>query len=47
MVSASVEHYLKAIHDLGEEGQAVSLSALAKELEISIVSTNEMVKKMR
>jgi len=46
MVSASVEHYLKAIHDLGGEEQAVSLSALAKELEISIVSANEMVKKL-
>ncbi len=46
MVSASVEHYLKAIRDLGGEEQAVSLSALAKELEISIVSANEMVKKL-
>ncbi len=46
MVSASVEHYLKAIRDLGGEEQAVSLSALAKELKISIVSANEMVKKL-
>ena len=46
MVSASVEHYLKAIHDLRGEEQAVSITALAKELGISIVSANEMVKKL-
>ncbi|MCK4473051.1 MAG: metal-dependent transcriptional regulator [Anaerolineae bacterium] len=46
MVSASVEHYLKAIYELRGEEQAVSLSALAEELSISMVSTNEMVKKL-
>jgi DtxR family Mn-dependent transcriptional regulator len=46
MVSASVEHYLKAIYELGREEQAVPLSALAKELAISMVSANEMVKKL-
>jgi DtxR family Mn-dependent transcriptional regulator len=45
MVSASVEHYLKAIYELGGEDQPVSLSALAEELAISPVSANEMVKK--
>ena len=46
MISASVEHYLKAIYDLGGGEQAVSLSALAEELSISVVSANEMVKKL-
>ena len=46
MVSASVEHYLKAIYELGREEQAVSLPALAEDLSISMVSANEMVKKM-
>ncbi|MBL7063486.1 MAG: metal-dependent transcriptional regulator [Anaerolineae bacterium] len=45
MVSASVEHYLKAIYVRGED-QVVSLSALAKALSISMVSVNEMVKKL-
>jgi len=46
MVSASVEHYLKAIYELGQEEHVVSLSALAEELSISMVSANEMVKKL-
>jgi len=46
MVSASVEHYLKAIYELGGEEQPVSLSALAEELAISPVSANEMVRKL-
>jgi len=46
MVSASIEHYLKAIYQLGGEEQPVSLSALAEELVISAVSTNEMVRKL-
>jgi DtxR family Mn-dependent transcriptional regulator len=46
MVSASVEHYLKAIYELRGEEQVVSLSALAEELSISMVSANEMVKKL-
>jgi DtxR family Mn-dependent transcriptional regulator len=46
MVSASVEHYLKAIYELAGEGQSTSLSALAEELAISPVSANEMVKKL-
>lgn len=46
MVSASVEHYLKAIYELKGEEQAVPLSALAQVLSISMVSVNEMVKKL-
>jgi DtxR family Mn-dependent transcriptional regulator len=46
MVSASVDHYLKAIYELAGEDQSVSLSALAEELAISPVSANEMVKKL-
>ena len=46
MVSANAEHYLKAIHELDREGQPVALSALAKELSISLVSVNEMVKRL-
>jgi DtxR family Mn-dependent transcriptional regulator len=43
---SSVEHYLKAIYELAEKDQPVALSALAEELAISPVSTNEMVKKL-
>ena len=46
MVSANVEHYLKAIYELRGEEQAVPLSALAQVLSISMVSVNEMVKKL-
>jgi DtxR family Mn-dependent transcriptional regulator len=46
MVSASVEHYLKAIYELAGKDQAVSLTDLAEELAISPVSANEMVKKL-
>ena len=46
MVSASIEHYLKTTYQLGGEDQPVSLPVLAKELAISPVSANEMVKKL-
>ncbi|TEU07878.1 MAG: metal-dependent transcriptional regulator [Anaerolineales bacterium] len=46
MVTESAEEYLEAICKLGEEGQPVALSALAKHLEISSVSANEMVRKL-
>ena len=46
MVTESIEEYLEAIYKLGEEGRPVALSALAKRLEISSVSTNEMVRKL-
>jgi DtxR family Mn-dependent transcriptional regulator len=46
MVSSSVEHYLKSIHELSDAKQSVSLSSLAEELAISPVSANEMVKKL-
>ena len=46
MLSANVEHYLRAIYDLSENDQPVSLSALAEELVVSHVSANEMVKKL-
>ena len=46
MVTESAEEYLGAICKLGEEGQPVALSALAKHLEISSVSANEMVRKL-
>jgi DtxR family Mn-dependent transcriptional regulator len=46
MASANAEHYLKTIYELGGKEGLVSLSDLAKELSISLVSTNEMVKKL-
>lgn len=46
MVTESAEEYLEAICKLGEERQPVALSALAKHLEISSVSANEMVRKL-
>jgi DtxR family Mn-dependent transcriptional regulator len=46
MISAHVEHYLKAIYELGGEKQPVSLSSLAEELAISPISANEMVKRL-
>lgn len=46
MVTESAEEYLEAIYKLREEGQPVALSALAKHLEISSVSANEMVRKL-
>ncbi len=46
MVTESAEEYLEAICKLGEEGQPVAVSALAKHLEISSVSANEMVRKL-
>jgi DtxR family Mn-dependent transcriptional regulator len=46
MVTESVEEYLEAICKLGEMGQPVAVSALAKHLEISSVSANEMVRKL-
>jgi DtxR family Mn-dependent transcriptional regulator len=46
MVTESVEEYLEAICKLGEEEQPVAVSALARHLEISSVSANEMVKKL-
>lgn len=46
MVTESAEEYLEAICKLGEEGQPVAVSALAKHLKISSVSVNEMVRKL-
>ena len=46
MVTESAEEYLEAIYKLGEEGQPVAVSALARHLKISSVSANEMVRKL-
>jgi len=46
MVTEIAEEYLEAICKLGEEGQPVAVSALAKHLKISSVSANEMVRKL-
>ncbi len=46
MVTESAEEYLEAIYKLGEEGQTVAVSALARHLKISSVSANEMVRKL-
>ena len=46
MVTESAEEYLETIYKLGEEGQPVAVSALAKHLKISSVSANEMVRKL-
>ena len=46
MVTEIAEEYLETICKLGEEGQPVAVSALAKHLKISSVSANEMVRKL-
>ncbi len=46
MVSVSTDHYLKAIYNLGGQEDRVPLSSLAEDLSISIVSANEMVRKL-
>jgi len=44
--SVSSDHYLKAIYNLGGEESCVPMSRLAEDLSISVVSTNEMVRKL-
>jgi len=44
--SVSSDHYLKAIYNLGGEESCVPMSRLAEDLSISIVSANEMVRKL-
>lgn len=46
MISATAEDYLRNIYELGESRGTVSLSDLSKEMSISSVSVNEMVKKL-
>lgn len=46
MTTASKEQYLESIYRLGSERGPVGLSALAEEMGISPVSTNEMIKKL-
>ncbi len=46
MITASVEEYLEAVYKLGAEEHPVALSTLARRLEVSAVSVNEMVKKL-
>lgn len=46
-LSESVQMYLVELARLGDEGQPVPLSRLAKELDISPVSANEMCRKLQ
>ena len=46
MPSVTKENYLKAIFNLMDENHEVNLSMLSKELSVSIVAVNNMVKKL-
>ncbi|MGB0776905.1 MAG: metal-dependent transcriptional regulator [Flavobacteriaceae bacterium] len=46
MPTITHENYLKAMFALEDRGQAISLTALSKQLEVSIPTINAMVKKM-
>lgn len=47
MPSVTKENYLKAILNLMDENHEVNLSMLSKELDVSIVAVNNMVKKLQ
>lgn len=46
-LTAHVEEYLEAIYRLGGQETPVPISALAKRLDISVVSANEMVRRLQ
>lgn len=46
MISQSTEDYLKAIYQLGADGETVTTSALAEALHISAASATNMIKKL-
>jgi DtxR family Mn-dependent transcriptional regulator len=45
-LTAHTEEYLKAIYRLGGQDEPVPLAALAERLDISVVSANEMVRRL-
>ena len=45
-LTEAIEHYLREIYKLGEGGNAVSVSALARAQEVSAASASAMVKKL-
>src|SRR5574341_1092212 len=46
MISQSTEDYLKAIYQLGADGEIVTTSALAEALHVSAASATNMIKKL-
>jgi len=45
-LSDAIQHYLRAIYKLGESGDSVSTTALAREMGVSPASASAMVKKL-
>ena len=45
-LTEAIQHYLREIYKLGQEGSAVSVTALAKAQGVSAASASAMVKKL-
>lgn len=46
MPTQTIENYLKALYHLHQEGEDISMSALGEEMNVSIPTANDMVKKL-
>jgi len=46
LLTEAIQHYLRAIYKLGQGGEAVSVTALARAQEVSPASASAMVKKL-
>jgi DtxR family transcriptional regulator, Mn-dependent transcriptional regulator len=46
LLTDAIQHYLRAIYKLGQSGDAVSVTALARAQEVSPASASAMVKKL-
>ena len=46
LLTEAIQHYLRAIYKLGQRGDAVSVTALARAQEVSPASASAMVKKL-
>jgi DtxR family Mn-dependent transcriptional regulator len=46
LLTEAIQHYLRAIYKLGQNGEAVSVTALARAQEVSPASASAMVKKL-
>ena len=47
MATIVIENYLKALYSLSQKNEAVSLTDLSKELEVSAPTVNNMIKKLQ
>ena len=45
-LSDAIQHYLREVYKLGESGERVSTTALAREMRVSPASASAMVKKL-